>query len=261
MFNLEFGGNGDTHPVTPELIKQSIEALEDAKQKDFILKCMETDPSKRPTAKQLLFHPLLFEVPSLRLLASHQLIKNQNESFKETNQERLFSALTRAPETLVATRNPYCSSEHQHHFKYSQLTPFDANRYLEDVKNGIYPLTAFGLDNQLSLNQQLQLKQTATPSTPKQSQSSDETAPIEPSIQLQAASDGDCSAANNTNSSSSNGSSLFVDNQSGNTSYYYLSSSSTSSPSSTSPSQSMSHVNIQPGLGNYKNIYKFKIFF
>lgn len=79
MFNLEFGGNGDTHPVTPELIKQSIEAL-DSNQQDFINICLHVDPTKRPTAKQLLFHPLLFEVPSLRLLTTHQIVKNQNDS-------------------------------------------------------------------------------------------------------------------------------------------------------------------------------------
>ena len=79
MFNLEFGGNGDTHPVTNDLIKSSIEALDD-KQKDFINRCLELDPKKRPSIKDLLFHPLLFEVPSLRLLAAHKLIKTQNES-------------------------------------------------------------------------------------------------------------------------------------------------------------------------------------
>lgn len=79
MFNLELGGNGDTHTVTPELIKQSIECL-DEKQRDFINCCLQTDPKRRPTAKELLFHPLLFEVPSLRLLAAHQIIQHQNES-------------------------------------------------------------------------------------------------------------------------------------------------------------------------------------
>jgi hypothetical protein len=33
MFNIELGGNGDTHMVTQELIEQSIDALEDEKQK------------------------------------------------------------------------------------------------------------------------------------------------------------------------------------------------------------------------------------
>ncbi len=36
-------------------------------------------------------------------------------------------------------------------FKYSLLSPFEANKYLEDVKNGIYPLTAYGLTNQGAL--------------------------------------------------------------------------------------------------------------
>jgi serine/threonine protein kinase len=138
MFNLEFGGNGDTHPVTPELIKQSIDAL-DEKQQDFINKCLEIDPLRRPTARELLFHPLLFEVPSLRLLSAHQIIKNQNESRLETSSE-MFGVYI--PETVIA------SIKNQHEYKYSQLPLFDANKYLEDVRNGIYPLTAFGLDYQ-----------------------------------------------------------------------------------------------------------------
>ena len=40
---------------------------------------------------------------------------------------------------------------------------FDANKYLEDVRNGIYPLTAFGLDRQLK-------KTTILPSTHLQQQ-------------------------------------------------------------------------------------------
>jgi nuclear receptor-binding protein len=75
MFNLDLGGNGDTHAVTPEVIKQSIDVL-NKEQQDFLNKCLEVDPKKRPSAYKLLFHPLLFEVPKLRLLAAHTFIKN-----------------------------------------------------------------------------------------------------------------------------------------------------------------------------------------
>lgn len=131
MFNLEFGGNGDTHAVTPELIKQSIEAL-DEKQQDFIHKCIQTDAKKRPTAKDLLFHPLLFEIPTLKLFAAHSLIKNHNEIND-----------TKLPEYLSAT-SKICPEPP----KNSQMAVFDVNKYLEDVKNGLFPLIVVALNHQ-----------------------------------------------------------------------------------------------------------------
>lgn len=128
MFNLEFGGNGSTHTVTPELIKQLIDAL-DEKQQDFIKKCIEPDPKKRPSAKELLFHPLLFEVPSLRLFSAHQLMKNYNESIATFNN----SSFSKSSDYVIANLK-------ENEYKFGQLPPFDVNKYLEDVKNGVNPL-------------------------------------------------------------------------------------------------------------------------
>ena len=43
---------------------------------DFIEKCLEKDPEKRLTARDLLFHSVLFEVHSLALLAAHAVVNN-----------------------------------------------------------------------------------------------------------------------------------------------------------------------------------------
>ncbi|CAF1543509.1 unnamed protein product, partial [Adineta steineri] len=35
---------------------------------DLILKCLEPDPIKQPTARQLLFHPALFEINLIKII-------------------------------------------------------------------------------------------------------------------------------------------------------------------------------------------------
>lgn len=77
MAALEIQGNGDSGlMVTQENIHRTIESLEDEQQKDFIFKCLSHDPAERPSAKELLFHPLLFEVHSLKLLVAHCLLNS-----------------------------------------------------------------------------------------------------------------------------------------------------------------------------------------
>lgn len=77
MAALEIQGNGDSgNLVTDENINRTIDSLDDTHQKDFIRLCLNKNPTKRPTARELLFHPLLFEVHSLKLLAAHALVKS-----------------------------------------------------------------------------------------------------------------------------------------------------------------------------------------
>ena len=60
---LEITSNTDSSgPVSKEAIDKCIESLEDEGQKDFIRKCLISDPALRPKARDLLFHPILFEV-------------------------------------------------------------------------------------------------------------------------------------------------------------------------------------------------------
>ena len=75
MAALEIQGNGDSGTlVTEENIHRTIESLDDEQQKDFIHKCLHKEASHRPNARELLFHPLLFEVHSLKLLSAHALV-------------------------------------------------------------------------------------------------------------------------------------------------------------------------------------------
>lgn len=83
MAALEIQGNGDSGTmVTQENIHRTIESLEDEQQKDFIYKCLSHNPAERPFGRELLFHPLLFEVHSLKLLTAHCLL---NAARKSTN--------------------------------------------------------------------------------------------------------------------------------------------------------------------------------
>lgn len=80
MAALEIQGNGDSGVlVTDEQIAKTIEGLENAQQKNFISKCLQLQPEDRASARELLFHPLLFEVHSLKLLAAHCLVNTARE--------------------------------------------------------------------------------------------------------------------------------------------------------------------------------------
>ena len=54
-------------------------------QKDFIRKCLRKTPEERPTARELLFHPVLFEVHSLKLLAAHILVNTPGKYIQKVS--------------------------------------------------------------------------------------------------------------------------------------------------------------------------------
>uniref|UniRef100_H9GN02 Protein kinase domain-containing protein n=1 Tax=Anolis carolinensis TaxID=28377 RepID=H9GN02_ANOCA len=78
MAVLEIQSNGDAC-VTKEAIEQASYSLDDPNMQEFVLGCLLLNPEKRPTAHNLLFHRVLFEVHSLKLLAAHCFISNQCE--------------------------------------------------------------------------------------------------------------------------------------------------------------------------------------
>uniref|UniRef100_A0A8C2KFS1 Nuclear receptor-binding protein n=1 Tax=Cyprinus carpio TaxID=7962 RepID=A0A8C2KFS1_CYPCA len=130
MAVLEIQSNGESSYVSQEAINSAIQSLEDPLQREFIQKCLEVDPSKRPTARELLFHQALFEVPLLKLLAAHCIVSHQH-MIPENALEEMTKNMD--PNQVIVERK-----EVQMNFLLWSLTSF--------LKmNGIYPLTAFGM--------------------------------------------------------------------------------------------------------------------
>ncbi|UJR27832.1 hypothetical protein I4U23_009099 [Adineta vaga] len=143
MSNLDLGGNGDTHAVTNEVVDEAIESLDNLVQKDLVLKCLQNDPAQRPTARELLFHPALFEIPSLKLLSVHSLADDirskPDRSFVSPHHH------VSLPDQIFAESESIREGVKPVIFTYKDCPSFDLDKLLEDVQNGLYPITAYHL--------------------------------------------------------------------------------------------------------------------
>ncbi|XP_061396979.1 nuclear receptor-binding protein homolog [Musca vetustissima] len=150
MAALEIQNSEPNTTIHEETILRTINSLENDLQRDLIYKCLRRNRSERPKASDLLFHPLLFEVHSLKLLAAHCLIfsSSNRTMFSETVIDGMMQRYNR-PEVIMAyvkfSRNPEATEdEQQQEYRLSDVPSADKlEKFVEDVKYGVYPLTAF----------------------------------------------------------------------------------------------------------------------
>uniref|UniRef100_A0A667HGV2 Nuclear receptor-binding protein 2 n=1 Tax=Lynx canadensis TaxID=61383 RepID=A0A667HGV2_LYNCA len=145
MAVLEIQANGDTR-VTEEAITRARHSLSDPNMREFVLSCLARDPSRRPSAHNLLFHRVLFEVHSLKLLAAHCFLQHQylmpeNVVEEKTKAVDLNAVLAELPRPA---RPPL-------QWRYSEVSYLELDKFLEDVRNGIYPLMNFAAARPLGL--------------------------------------------------------------------------------------------------------------
>ncbi|KAJ8032986.1 Nuclear receptor-binding protein [Holothuria leucospilota] len=144
MAVVDIQGNGDSKKkcISRDAVLQAVEGLKDDYQKDFIRKCL-SDQTKRPTARELLLHKVLFEVHSLKLLAAHCIVNTESiaaefesevkELTNDQNGERVIASIS------------HSDGRKGVQWKLSQVPALELEKFLEDVENGVYPLTAFAL--------------------------------------------------------------------------------------------------------------------
>uniref|UniRef100_A0A1B6CMT4 Protein kinase domain-containing protein n=1 Tax=Clastoptera arizonana TaxID=38151 RepID=A0A1B6CMT4_9HEMI len=142
MAALEIQGNGDSGTlVTEDHINRTIDSLDDLLQKDFIHMCLAQDPKMRQPARELLFHPILFEVHSLKLLSTHVLVHRNTANTAESITDEVVQKLY-GPEVVVAE---ICHPDRPGVKLHMSDVPVTEKleKFVEDVKYGIYPLTAY----------------------------------------------------------------------------------------------------------------------
>ncbi|UYV82052.1 NRBP1 [Cordylochernes scorpioides] len=133
------GGETGSTAVTPDVINKTIESVENELQREFIRLCLKRNPMERPSARNLMFHPIIFEVHSLKLQAAHVLLNNAYYQADKLTDEAFRSRFG----TEFAAEIHHTDGRPPLIQRLQESQTLELEKFLEDVRNGIYPLIAF----------------------------------------------------------------------------------------------------------------------
>lgn len=132
-------------PLYPsrETLLQMVDQLDNPLQRDFIRRCMAYAANDRPTARELLFHPVVFEVPRLELLCVNRLLNSnsvhsQPESLVEEVQRRRLDLHCPLAEIPCRAGNRFVLNSNE----LNKFTAEHVEKFVEEVRNGAHPLYA-----------------------------------------------------------------------------------------------------------------------
>ncbi|GIY01631.1 nuclear receptor-binding protein [Caerostris extrusa] len=140
MAALEITANGESTHISEDVISKTIDSLENALQKDFITKCLERNPLKRASARELLFHPVIFEVHSLKLLCAHVIVNSALYQPDQLTDEALRARYFNQSDNLAFV--PYKGGVPGASISRTATKQVEVEKFLDDTRNGIYPLFA-----------------------------------------------------------------------------------------------------------------------
>lgn len=130
--------------VSRESIRKATDLLDNELQKDFINRCLNEDPLKRPTAKELLFHPIIFEVPCLKVICANKILNNSSTGYSLEQIEEEFNKKMQNTQSIIAEiHHGDGSNEVRRICDLSKLNTEYLEKFFEEVRNGVYPLYAF----------------------------------------------------------------------------------------------------------------------
>ena len=136
-------GNGENFSITDEVIEKTLNSL-NPEQAEFIRSCIAENPKNRPSARELLFRPLIFEVHQLKLLSAH-VVSNHDLQL----QDNVLYKNKRSPNEVFAAVKCIPADGSSMSYPYGKLPQNDLEKLLEDVSQGLFPLTNYAVKKRL----------------------------------------------------------------------------------------------------------------